>query len=86
MPLAVNAFEFEVVTTDFLGISRTWHFTVIATDRKEVEEEIASVMSMHDEVENWKISRWIQEEKLADNSPMAIDYKDKGCHSYFTAN
>ena len=77
-------FQLKVQSTDFLAKTRQWEFTVIPANRTEAEEEIAQVMSMHDEVETWTIREWVSAEELPDGSPFTAGYAEKGSYAYFT--
>lgn len=78
------AYELKVETKSFLGEKRQWAFVVVATNHKEVEEEIECVMTNHyKEVETWNISEWVNEEILKPDSNAAKEFAKNGCYSCY---
>lgn len=80
MPLM---YELILQSVDFLGKTRDWEFTVIASGEAERNEELASVMSMHEEVDSWSIKQVTNTTELNADSPHVADFRSKGAHSFY---
>lgn len=79
-----QSFHFLIETTDCLGHHPKVEMTVIASDEREARDEVAEYFSMHDETESWSITQTLEVSTLAEDSPSARDYSDKGAHSYIS--
>jgi hypothetical protein len=69
---------------DFLGHRHQQEMIVIAGDEEKAKKEVAAYFHLHDEVENWRIIRIQECKDLKPDDPHALDYRNKGVHSYIS--
>ena len=79
-----STYDLLLQSVDFLGKTRDWEFTVVAKDEAELNKELASVMSLHEEVDSWSIKEIRNRSELDADSPFLADYRSKGAHSYYS--
>lgn len=71
-----------VTAVDFLGYCTRHEMTVIAADETELREEIDSFFHLRDVTDSWEITEIIDRRSLAEADPHAVNYRERGAHSY----
>jgi hypothetical protein len=77
-------FHLIIETRDFLNCRREREAITVAGDQTEMREAIENWVALHDEIEEWKIARIVEERELPADSQDALNYARSGPHSYLS--